>query len=84
MGVGGYGMGGWMWDGGGWVGSGSRGEEGGGLTGLGHGREVVRIIDGRGGLWWVQMCGQEHQLFDHFFPSSSADPANLAPLIDPL
>ncbi|KAL7248782.1 hypothetical protein ACSBR2_003504 [Camellia fascicularis] len=26
----------------------------------------------------------EHQLFDHFFPSSSEDISSLAPLIDPL
>lgn len=32
----------------------------------------------------MQVCQLEHQLFDHFFPASSAEPANLAPLIDPL
>lgn len=30
------------------------------------------------------MCQLEHQLFDHFFPVSSSDPSNLAPLLDPL
>ena len=32
----------------------------------------------------VQVCQLEHQLFDHFFPVSSSDPSNLAPLLDPL
>eukprot|EP00897_Mesotaenium_endlicherianum_P000101 jgi/Mesen1/10091/ME000074S09433 len=30
------------------------------------------------------VCQQEHQLFDHFFPASSAESSNLSPLIDPL
>ncbi|KAL6496441.1 Golgi transport complex subunit 3 [Orobanche gracilis] len=30
------------------------------------------------------VCQLEHQLFDHFFPSSSEDVSNLSPLIDPL
>ncbi|CAK9162156.1 unnamed protein product, partial [Ilex paraguariensis] len=30
------------------------------------------------------VCQHEHQLFDHFFPSSSKDISSLAPLIDPL
>ncbi|KAH7680011.1 Conserved oligomeric Golgi complex subunit 3 protein [Dioscorea alata] len=32
----------------------------------------------------MQVCQLEHQLFDHFFPSSSTDSSSLAPLIDPL
>ncbi len=32
----------------------------------------------------VQVCQLEHQLFDHFFPVSSSEPSNLAPLLDPL
>lgn len=32
----------------------------------------------------LQVCQLEHQLFDHFFPSSSEDVSSLAPLIDPL
>ncbi|RWR73099.1 conserved oligomeric Golgi complex subunit 3 isoform X1 [Cinnamomum micranthum f. kanehirae] len=30
------------------------------------------------------VCQLEHQLFDHFFPSTSADVSSLAPLLDPL
>ncbi|GAQ88312.1 oligomeric Golgi complex component 3 [Klebsormidium nitens] len=37
-----------------------------------------------GCAYLMQVCQLEHQLFDHFFPASSAEPANLAPLIDPL
>lgn len=32
----------------------------------------------------LQVCQLEHQLFDHFFPSTSADVSSLAPLLDPL
>ncbi|CAL5328750.1 unnamed protein product [Camellia sinensis] len=32
----------------------------------------------------TKVCQLEHQLFDHFFPSSSEDMSSLAPLIDPL
>ncbi|KAI3705956.1 hypothetical protein L1987_76206 [Smallanthus sonchifolius] len=31
-----------------------------------------------------QVCQLEHQLFDHFFPSTSEDISSLAPLVDPL
>ncbi|KAJ4761121.1 Conserved oligomeric Golgi complex subunit 3 [Rhynchospora pubera] len=32
----------------------------------------------------LAVCQFEHQLFDHFFPSSSKDVSSLAPLMDPL
>ncbi|GMP37100.1 hypothetical protein CsSME_00008944 [Camellia sinensis var. sinensis] len=35
-------------------------------------------------IFKLQVCQLEHQLFDHFFPSSSEDMSSLAPLIDPL
>ncbi|XVF48818.1 hypothetical protein PTKIN_Ptkin03bG0219000 [Pterospermum kingtungense] len=37
-----------------------------------------------GCAYLMQVCQLEHQLFDHFFPSSSEDVSSLAPLIDPL
>jgi len=37
-----------------------------------------------GFAYLMQVCQLEHQLFDHFFPSSAEDISSLAPLIDPL
>uniref|UniRef100_A0A0D6R7B6 Conserved oligomeric Golgi complex subunit 3 n=1 Tax=Araucaria cunninghamii TaxID=56994 RepID=A0A0D6R7B6_ARACU len=37
-----------------------------------------------GCAYLMQVCQLEHQLFDHFFPSSSAETSSLAPLVDPL
>ncbi|XP_058215759.1 conserved oligomeric Golgi complex subunit 3-like isoform X6 [Rhododendron vialii] len=37
-----------------------------------------------GCAYLMQVCQLEHQLFDHFFPSSAEDISSLAPLIDPL
>ncbi|KAI8553255.1 hypothetical protein RHMOL_Rhmol05G0001400 [Rhododendron molle] len=37
-----------------------------------------------GCAYLMQVCQLEHQLFDHFFPSSAEDISCLAPLIDPL
>ncbi|XP_020531892.1 conserved oligomeric Golgi complex subunit 3 isoform X1 [Amborella trichopoda] len=47
-------------------------------------KEMLPSLTRSGCAYLMQVCQLEHQLFDHFFPSSSADVANLAPLIDPL
>lgn len=47
-------------------------------------REPLPALTRSGCAYLIHVCQLEHQLFDHFFPSSAADAANLAPLIDPL
>ncbi|KAL4178866.1 hypothetical protein AMTRI_Chr13g84320 [Amborella trichopoda] len=47
-------------------------------------KEMLPSLTRSGCAYLMQVCQLEHQLFEHFFPSSSADVANLAPLIDPL
>ncbi|KAH7331555.1 hypothetical protein KP509_20G040200 [Ceratopteris richardii] len=46
--------------------------------------EPLASLMRQGCAYLMQVCQSEHQLFDHFFSSSSSDSANLAPLIDPL
>ncbi|CAI5498530.1 unnamed protein product, partial [Closterium sp. Naga37s-1] len=47
-------------------------------------RETLPTLTRSGCAYLMQVCQSEHQLFDHFFPATSADTSNLAPLIDPL
>ncbi|KAF6151279.1 hypothetical protein GIB67_020601 [Kingdonia uniflora] len=47
-------------------------------------KETLPSLTRSGCAYLIQVCHLEHQLFDHFFPSSSEDVLNLAPLIDPL
>ncbi|KAK9274826.1 hypothetical protein L1049_022078 [Liquidambar formosana] len=47
-------------------------------------KEVLPSLTRSGCAYLMQVCQLEHQLFDHFFPSSSEDISSLAPLIDPL
>ncbi|KAL6519237.1 Golgi transport complex subunit 3 [Orobanche gracilis] len=47
-------------------------------------KEALPSLTRSGCAYLMQVCQLEHQLFDHFFPSSSEDVSNLAPLIDPL
>eukprot|EP00850_Spirogloea_muscicola_P001883 SM000007S20843 [mRNA] locus=s7:535084:547309:+ [translate_table: standard] len=47
-------------------------------------KEPLASLTRSGCAYLMQVCQLEHQLFDHFFPSSSADSSNLAPLVDPL
>lgn len=47
-------------------------------------KETLPALTRSGCGYLMQVCQLEHQLFDHFFPASSADSNNLAPLIDPL
>ncbi|RVW77045.1 Conserved oligomeric Golgi complex subunit 3 [Vitis vinifera] len=47
-------------------------------------KEALPSLTRSGCAYLMQVCQLEHQLFDHFFPSSSEDISNLAPLIDPL
>ncbi|XP_044471934.1 conserved oligomeric Golgi complex subunit 3 [Mangifera indica] len=46
--------------------------------------EALPSLTRSGCAYLMQVCQLEHQLFDHFFPSSSDDISNLAPLVDPL
>lgn len=46
--------------------------------------EPLTSLTRQGCAYLMQVCQSEHQLFDHFFPSSSSEIANLAPLVDPL
>lgn len=46
--------------------------------------EPLTSLTRSGGAYLIQVCQLEHQLFDHFFPSSSSEVANLTPLVDPL
>ncbi|KAG9158811.1 hypothetical protein Leryth_013698 [Lithospermum erythrorhizon] len=47
-------------------------------------KEALPPLTRYGCSYLMQVCHLEHQLFDHFFPSSSDDISSLAPLIDPL
>ncbi|XP_057806589.1 conserved oligomeric Golgi complex subunit 3 [Salvia miltiorrhiza] len=47
-------------------------------------KEPLPSLTRSGCAYLMQVCQLEHQLFDHFFPSSSEDVSSLAPLIDPL
>ncbi|XP_039127489.1 conserved oligomeric Golgi complex subunit 3 isoform X2 [Dioscorea cayenensis subsp. rotundata] len=47
-------------------------------------KEALPSLSRSGCAYLMQVCQLEHQLFDHFFPSSSTDSSSLAPLIDPL
>lgn len=47
-------------------------------------KETLPSLTRSGCAYLMQVCQLEHQLFDHFFPSSSGDISSLAPLIDPL
>ncbi|KAJ6823791.1 conserved oligomeric Golgi complex subunit 3-like [Iris pallida] len=47
-------------------------------------KEVLPSLTRSGCAYLMQVCQLEHQLFDHFFPSSSKDVSSLAPLIDPV
>ncbi|XP_031267500.1 conserved oligomeric Golgi complex subunit 3 [Pistacia vera] len=47
-------------------------------------KEALPSLTRSGCAYLMQVCQLEHQLFDHFFPSSSEDSSNLAPLVDPL
>ncbi|MCL7023786.1 hypothetical protein MKW94_009497, partial [Papaver nudicaule] len=47
-------------------------------------KEELPSLTRSGCAYLVQVCLLEHQLFVHFFPSSSEDVSSLSPLIDPL
>ncbi|KAL5698585.1 Golgi transport complex subunit 3 [Ranunculus cassubicifolius] len=47
-------------------------------------KEALPSLTRSGCAYLMQVCHLEHQLFDHFFPSSSEDVSSLSPLIDPL
>ncbi|KAJ4732215.1 Conserved oligomeric Golgi complex subunit 3 [Rhynchospora pubera] len=47
-------------------------------------REPLPSLTRSGCAYLMQVCQFEHQLFDHFFPTSSKDISSLAPLMDPL
>ncbi|XP_059437316.1 conserved oligomeric Golgi complex subunit 3-like isoform X1 [Corylus avellana] len=47
-------------------------------------KEALPSLTRSGCAYLMQVCQLEHQLFDHFFPSSSEDVSSLAALIDPL
>ncbi|KAJ7558438.1 hypothetical protein O6H91_04G039200 [Diphasiastrum complanatum] len=47
-------------------------------------KELLASLTRAGCAYLMQVCQQEHQLFYHFFPSSSSESSNLAPLLDPL
>ncbi|KAL4654547.1 hypothetical protein ACB092_01G387200 [Castanea dentata] len=47
-------------------------------------KESLPSLTRSGCAYLMQVCQLEHQLFDHFFPSSSEDVSSLAPLIDSL
>ncbi|KAF5726117.1 Sec34-like family protein isoform 1 [Tripterygium wilfordii] len=47
-------------------------------------KEALPSLTRSGCAYLMQVCQLEHQLFDHFFPSSSEDVSSLAPLLDPL
>ncbi|XP_028759979.1 conserved oligomeric Golgi complex subunit 3 [Neltuma alba] len=47
-------------------------------------KEALPSLTRSGCAYLIQVCQLEHQLFDHFFPSSSKDISSLAPLMDPL
>ncbi|KAI3667095.1 hypothetical protein L6452_42140 [Arctium lappa] len=47
-------------------------------------KETLPSLTRSGCAYLMQVCQLEHQLFDHFFPSTSEDISSLAPLVDPL
>ncbi|GFZ03131.1 sec34-like family protein [Actinidia rufa] len=47
-------------------------------------KEKLTSLTRSGCAYLMQVCQLEHQLFDHFFPSSSEDISTLSPLVDPL
>ncbi|PKA50592.1 hypothetical protein AXF42_Ash013807 [Apostasia shenzhenica] len=47
-------------------------------------KESLPSLTRSGCAYLMQVCQLEHQLFDHFFPSSSTDVSSMTPLIDPL
>ncbi|MQM18325.1 hypothetical protein Taro_051316, partial [Colocasia esculenta] len=47
-------------------------------------KEALPSLTRSGCAYLMQVCQLEHQLFDHFFPSSSKEVSSLAALIDPL
>ncbi|KAK3041135.1 hypothetical protein RJ639_027587 [Escallonia herrerae] len=47
-------------------------------------KEALPSLTRSGCAYMIQVCQLEHQLFNHFFPSSSKDISSLAPLVDPL
>ncbi|PWA83224.1 sec34-like family protein [Artemisia annua] len=47
-------------------------------------KETLPSLTRSGCAYLMQVCQQEHQLFDKFFPSTSEDSSSLAPLVDPL
>ncbi|GMH13761.1 hypothetical protein Nepgr_015602 [Nepenthes gracilis] len=47
-------------------------------------KEALPSLTRSGCAYLMQECQLEHQLFSHFFPSSSKDVSSLAPLIEPL
>ncbi|XP_071732127.1 conserved oligomeric Golgi complex subunit 3-like isoform X4 [Rutidosis leptorrhynchoides] len=47
-------------------------------------KESLPSLTRSGCAYLMQVCQLEHQLFDHFFPSTSEDISSLAPLVDPL
>nr|KAJ0188421.1 hypothetical protein LSAT_V11C900475960 [Lactuca sativa] len=47
-------------------------------------KETLPSLTRSGCAYLMQVCQLEHQLFDHFFPSTSEDITSLAPLVDPL
>ncbi|XP_047256817.1 conserved oligomeric Golgi complex subunit 3 isoform X2 [Capsicum annuum] len=46
--------------------------------------EALSSLTRSGCAYLMQVCQLEHQLFNHFFPSSSEDISSLTPLVDPL
>ncbi|KAK2970720.1 hypothetical protein RJ640_015145 [Escallonia rubra] len=47
-------------------------------------KEALPSLTRSGCAYMIQVCQLEHQLFNHFFPSSSKDISSLDPLVDPL
>ncbi|VFQ92552.1 unnamed protein product [Cuscuta campestris] len=47
-------------------------------------KETLPSLTRSGCAYLMQVCQLEHQLFKHFFPSSSEDISSLGPLTDPL
>ncbi|WOK92079.1 conserved oligomeric Golgi complex subunit 3 [Canna indica] len=47
-------------------------------------KEALPSLTRSGCAYLMQVCQLEHQLFEHFFASSSADVSSLSPLINPL
>ncbi|CAL9162414.1 unnamed protein product [Musa hybrid cultivar] len=47
-------------------------------------KEPLPSLTRSGCAYLMQVCQLEHQLFEHFFASSSADVSSLSPLINPL